>query len=177
METFKRFYKGFEDFFAGGMLFIGLTMVFVNVVLRYVWGRPQSLLDEFSVYFVVWGVLAGTAVALRNDHHIKVDMVYNFLPLAWKHKVSIFAMSLGLAFCVFYTYYGIQLEMGYLQTDMRSPDSRFPLWIVNLIIPISGVMFGIRFIDKLVGLLKNGGKDWMEATARGDRENVDRPAV
>lgn len=177
MEKLKKFYRAFEDFFAGGMLFIGLTMVFVNVVLRYFWGRPQSLLDEFSVYFVVWGVLAGTAVALRNDHHIKVDILYNFLPLFWKHKVSIFAMSLGLAFCVFYTIYGIQLEMNYLKTGMRSPDSRFPLWIVYLIVPISGVMFGIRFIDKLVGLLKNGGRDWMEAASRGESEYVDRPSV
>lgn len=169
METLKRIYKGFEDYFAGGMLFIGLSLVFINVVLRYIWGQPQSILDEFSVYFVVWGVLAGTAVALRNDHHIKVDALYNILPLATRHKVSIFATSLGLAFCVFYTYYGIQLEMGYLQTGMRSADSRFPMWIIYLIVPISGVMFGIRFIDKLVGLLKNGGRDWMENSKGGGR--------
>ncbi|SFG46303.1 C4-dicarboxylate transporter, DctQ subunit [Desulfotomaculum arcticum] len=177
METIKKVYKGFEDYFAGGMLFTGLTLVFINVVLRYVWGRPKSIFDEFSVYFIVWGTLAGIAVALRNDHHIKVDMLYNFLSTFWKHKVSIFACTLGFAFCIFYTFYGIQLEMNYLQNGMRSPDSRFPMWIVYLIVPISGVMFGIRFIDKLVGLLKNGGKDWMESTMRGVKDNVDRPSV
>ncbi|TYO97452.1 TRAP transporter small permease [Desulfallas thermosapovorans] len=177
MDKLKRAYQIFEDFFAGGMLFIGLTMVFVNVVMRYFWGRPQSILDEFSVYFVVWGTLAGMAVALRNDNHIKVDLVYNFLPLSTKYKVSIFANALGLAFCIFYTYYGILLEANYLATGMRSADSRFPLWIVNLIIPISGVMFGIRFIDKLVMLLKDRGEDWKKKYRGEDEEYVNRPSV
>lgn len=177
MDKLKRFYQGFEDYFTGGMLFIGLTLVFINVLLRYLLGRPQSLLDEFSVYFVVWGTLAGIAVALRNDHHIKVDLFYTILPLNWKRWVSIFANALGLAFCIFYTYYGVQLELSYLETGMRSANSRFPLWIVNLIIPISGVMFGIRFIDKLAGLLKNGGKDWIEATRRGEQDHVNRPSI
>lgn len=177
MDKLKRAYQTFEDFFAGGMLFTGLTMVFVNVVMRYFWGRPQSILDEFSVYFVVWGTLAGLAVALRNDNHIKVDLLYNFLPLSTKYKVSIFANALGLAFCIFYTYYGILLELNYLDTGMRSPDSRFPLWIVYLIIPISGVMFGIRFIDKLVMLLKDRGDSWKKKYRGEDEELVNRPSV
>jgi len=177
MDKLKKIYTGFEDYFAGGMLFIGLSLVLLNVILRYFFGRPQSLLDEFSVYFIVWGTLAGIAVALRNDHHIKVDMVYSLLSLVWKRRVSIFANLVGLAFCIFYTYYGVLLEMNYLQTGMRSPDSRFPLWIVNLIIPLSGVMFGIRFIDKLVALLKNGGKDWLAGMRKGGLGHVDRPSV
>ncbi|MCL4441653.1 MAG: TRAP transporter small permease [Firmicutes bacterium] len=73
------------------MLFIGLSLIFINVILRYFFGKPQSLLDEFSVYFVVWGILAGIAVALRNNHHIKVDIVYGMLSIKTKRVVGVFS--------------------------------------------------------------------------------------
>lgn len=167
-----RAYAVFEDFFAGGLLFTGLSMIFVNIVLRYVFGKPQSLLDEFSIYFVVWGVLSGTAVALRNDHHIKVDMLYNLLPLKVRRWVSVFANSVGLGFCVLYTFYGNKLVLSYLASGQRSTDSQFPLWIINLIIPVSGLMLGIRFIEKIYQLLKNGGASWIETNGDPGKKEI-----
>ena len=66
MERLKRAYAAFEDYLSGSLLFIGLCMIMLNVVLRYFWGRPQSLLDEFSLYFIIWGLLLGFCVALRS---------------------------------------------------------------------------------------------------------------
>lgn len=167
MERLKRAYAAFEDYLSGSLLFIGLCMIMLNVVLRYFWGRPQSLLDEFSLYFIIWGLLLGFCVALRDNHHIRVDMLYNILPLRVKWLVSIFSNTLGLAFCIFYTYYGYKLVESYLNSGQRSADSQFPLWIVNLILPVSGLLFSIRFIDKLYQILKNGGRKWMEEMEKG----------
>lgn len=166
MKELSKVYTAFEDYFSGGMLFIGLTLVFINVILRYFFNMPQSLLDEFSVYFVIWGTMAGLSVALRNDHHIKVDMVYNFLPVRIKWFVSIFSNTLGLAFAVFFVVYGVELVQNYILYDQRSTDSQFPLWIVNLIMPASGIMLGIRFSEKLYNLLRSGGKQWIAKNRR-----------
>lgn len=153
MKKINRIYSAFEDYFSGGMLFIGLTLVFINVILRYFFGKPQSLLDEFAVYFVVWGIMAGMSVALRNDHHIKVDMLYNYLPRTVKRMVTVFAHTTGIAFSIFFIFYGSQLVQNYIISGQCSSDSQFPLWIVNLIMPASGVMMGIRFIEKLYYVL------------------------
>ncbi|HHW43127.1 TRAP transporter small permease subunit [Desulfofundulus thermobenzoicus] len=177
MDRFKRAYRAFEDYFAGGLLFTGLTLVFVNVCLRYIWGRPQSVLDEFSVYFVVWGTLCGIAVALRDDHHIKVDMVFRLLPLGIRRSVSILAHCIGLSFALFYTYYGYQLVDKYIKIGQLSMNSQFPLWIVNLVMPISGVMFTVRFLDRLYFHFKNGGKDWLAAQLGKERSAADGDSV
>lgn len=176
MGRFKRAYAAFEDYLSGGMLFIGLSMIMVNVVMRYYFNSPQSWLDEFSVYFVVWGILLGLGVALRSDHHIKVDMFYNILPLRVKWIVSIFATVLGLVFCFIYTFYGYKLVNSYLVSGQRSPDSGFSLWIVYLVVPISGVLFGIRFIEKLYHILKNGGRDWRAEMEKGGQHGGDSTA-
>ena len=161
-SRWSRFYEAFEEWTSGILLFTGLTLIMINVTLRYVWGMPESLLDEFSVYFVVWGTFAGMSQALRTNHHIKVDMFYDMMPVRLKRGVSTFAHSLGIAFCLFYTYFGILLVQDYLVTGQGSTDSQLPLWIVYLIMPISGVMFGARFIQKLVFLFKYGGGSWSD---------------
>lgn len=167
LGRFRDIYDAIEDYFSGLMLFTGLSLIFINVILRYFFGKPQSLLDEFSVYFVVWGILAGIAVALRNNHHIKVDMFYNLLSTNTKRYVSIFSNTVGLSFALFYMYFGYELVMNYIESGQRSTDSQFPLWIVNLIMPISGILFSLRFIDKLHALLKDGGKRWLESEQKG----------
>ncbi|MCL6634223.1 MAG: TRAP transporter small permease [Peptococcaceae bacterium] len=177
MERFKRAYAAFEDYLAGSLLFLGLTLIMINIVLRYFFGRPQSILDEFSIYFVVWGILLGLGVALRNDHHIKVDMLYNLLPLRVKWLVSIFSNSLGLAFCFLYTFYGFKLVNSYVVSGQRSTDSQFPLWIVNLVIPVSGVMFGVRFLEKIYQITKNGGRDWLARMEKGGYSGGDGSAL
>lgn len=173
MERFKRAYAAFEDYLSGGLLFTGLSLIMINVILRYVWKRPQSILDEFSVYLIVWGILLGLGVALRNDHHIKVDMLFNVLPPRVKWLVSIFATSLGLAFCSLYTFYGYKLVNSYLVSGQRSSDSQFPLWIVNLVIPVSGVMFGARFVEKLFYIIKNSGRESLDAVEKGGEASGD----
>lgn len=167
LNKFKKIYDAFEEYFAGLMLFIGLSLIFVNVCLRYFWSRPLSILDEFSVYFVVWGILAGMGVALKHNHHIKVDILYQSLSINKKRIMSFFANSLGLAFTIFYTYFGYQLVLNYIISGQRSTDSQFPLWIVNLIMPISGILFSIRFFEKIYLLLKDGGKGWLEIEQKG----------
>lgn len=156
MERFKKFYDAFEDYLTGGLLFTGLTLVMINVIMRYFFGKPQSLLDEFSVYFVIWGTMLGFAVALRDNHHIKVDMLFNIFSPGVKLCISYFANAVGLAFSIFFTFYGFELVSDYITSGQRSSDSQFPLWIVNAVLPLSGIMLGIRFLEKFYQLKTKG---------------------
>lgn len=166
-SKWSNFFEAFEEWTSGLLLFTGLTLIMINVILRYVWGSPESLLDEFSIYFVVWGTFIGMSVALRTNHHIKVDAFYDMMPVWMKRYVSMFAHSLGFAFCIFFTYFGILLVCDYYQTGQGSSDSQFPLWIVTFVMPLSGIMLGAGFLQKLLFLFKDRGKAWRDAMGKG----------
>ncbi|WP_209011340.1 TRAP transporter small permease [Paradesulfitobacterium ferrireducens] len=165
IKRLGRSYKAFEDYFCGGLVFIGLSLIMLNVILRYFFNQSRSILDEFSTYFMIWGTLAGTAVALRDDHHIKVDMLFIRLPIKLQRWVSVIAHIIGIFFGLFYTFYGSQLVGRYYTSGQVSTDSSFPLWIVYLIMPVSGLMFIFRILTKLYLLFKNGGADWHRANS------------
>ncbi|NYE58131.1 TRAP transporter small permease [Carboxydothermus ferrireducens] len=149
-----KIYEGLEDYLSGGLLYLGLTLIFVNVILRYVFGKPIALLDEYSVYLIVWGAMIGFATALRDDHHIKVNMLYDRLSPKGKRIVSIFANLVGAFFAILMLIYGIKLVVTYKVLGQGSADSQTPLWIVSLVLPISGFMMVVRFVEKVFLLLK-----------------------
>lgn len=160
----KKFWKVFdfiEDIIAGGLLFVGVAVIFYGVFMRYVMNNAQSWVDEISQYMIIWGTLIGTSVALRNEHHIKVDMLYDHLPLKAQLYVTIFANFVGLAFGAFVTKYGYTLVTFVHRTGQRSTDVGIPLYIVYSILPVMGALLSLRFILKIYEVGKHGGKDWM----------------
>lgn len=149
MNTLNRIYSRFEEWSAGSLLVIGLTLIFYGVIMRYVANAPQAWVEEVSKYLVVWGVLMGGSLALRNKHHISVDLIYIKLNAMMQKVVNIFASLVGVLFTVVYFNLGLELVLKKMETGQVSLDVGIPLWIVYLILPISAVMLGIRFVENL----------------------------
>lgn len=160
MSSMQRLIVFLEDMIAGFFLIGGLGLVFWGVVMRYVAGRPIFWIDEIATYLVIWGAFLGYSVALREGRHIQVVILYDIFSLKARRILSIFVSSLGLLFCGFFVYGGILLEKTYLILGQESLNSQTPLWIPCLIIPIAGVLFGLRFLDQLISLIKDGGEKW-----------------
>lgn len=162
MKKFWKIFEFFEDVISGGLLFSGVSVIFYGVFMRYVMNSPKSWVDEISQYLIIWGVLIGTSVALRNDHHIKVDMLFDRFPLKVQYYVTLFANTVGLAFSAFIVYYGYTLVAFVHRSGQRSTDVGIPLYIVYSILPLMGTLLSLRFIIKLYKTTKRGGKDWMD---------------
>lgn len=150
MNRWGEWYARFEDYLSGLLLISGLGLLFVGVVMRYVFQSPVSWIYEIAGYLVVWGTLIGAAVALREGHHIQVDVLYDRVPNGVKKMFNIFSDLLGILFCILFVYWSIQILQMYHSIDMRSNDTGIPLWFVYLALPISGVMLGIRFVTNLI---------------------------
>lgn len=157
MKSIKKFWSHFEEISAGTFFFAGISLIFYGVIMRYVFNEPKAWVEEVVRYVIIWGVFLGFAIALRYNQHIQVDILYDKLSVRWKRVVDYFSTSISIVFCLVYTYYGIILVVNRFSSGMVSLDVGIPMWIVYLILPISGFLFLIRFIERLVNLVQ--GKD------------------
>lgn len=169
----KNFWKAFafvEDVAAGGLLFLGVTIIFYGVIMRYVFNDARSWVDEVSQYMIIWGTLIGTSVALRNDHHIKVDMLFDKFPNTVKYFVTLFAHAVGLSFGLFLIYYGGGLVNFTHISGQLSTDVGIPLYLVYSILPLMGFLLTLRFLVKLYETIKDKNRDWkaLEAERKVD---------
>lgn len=155
MNTLNRWFSRFEEYASGSLLVIGLTLILLGVFMRYVMNMPQAWIEEISKYFVVWGVLMGGSLALRNRHHITVDLLYIKQSAIMQKIINLFANFVGIIFTVVIFGFSIQLVLKVLSTGQVSLDVGIPLWIVYLILPISSTMLFIRFMENLIKVIKN----------------------
>lgn len=158
-------YSLFEDILSGAFMFIGVSLIFYGVIMRYIFKHPLYWVDEISTYVLVWGAIIGWSVAQRDERHIKVTLLYDKLPINVQRWVSVFSNTVSMLFTVFLAYLGILLVTKYYQSQQVSLNTQFPLWIVYFFVPIAAFMLGVRFIQELYKLFKNGGQDWMKQKA------------
>lgn len=160
MNKFKKTWAFIEDVSAGTFFFTGITLIFYGVIMRYVFNDPKAWVEEIVRYVIIWGVFLGFSVALRNNQHIQVDILYDKLSLSLRRVLDYFATIVSLGFCGIYTYYGAMLVIHRYHSNMVSLDVGIPIWIVYLILPISGFLFALRFIERLVNLLRGKEVDY-----------------
>jgi C4-dicarboxylate transporter DctQ subunit len=161
MAKWRERYAAFEDYFAGTLIAVGVFLIFYGVVCRYVFNNPKAWVDEISTYCIVWGTLTGLGVALREGHHIQVDILFDRVPPFFQKVFNVFSNALGVLFCIFFIFFGGKLLSLYWVTQQKSTDVGIYLWIVYLVIPLSGLMLGFRFIDNLLSSLKKEVKaEW-----------------
>jgi len=149
-----RFWVAFEDIVSTIFLFSGVCVIFYGVIMRYLFNSPESWVEELSTYLVIWGILFGFSVALRNSRHIKVELFYDKMPSNIKKIMDFIVNCLGILFCLFLIYYGSILVIDSYNSGITSLNMGFPLWITYLILPISCLMFVFRFIKETIDLLK-----------------------
>lgn len=160
MATLKKIWDYAEEIFSGTFFVIGITLIFYGVLMRYGFNTPKAWVEEVARYTIIWGVFGGFGMALKHNQHIQVDILYDYLNDKMKFILNIIATGLSIAFCVLYTYYGYILVESRYSSGMVSLDVGIPMWIIYLILPISGILFLLRFIERLVRILRRTEEDY-----------------
>jgi TRAP-type C4-dicarboxylate transport system permease small subunit len=122
--------KHFEELLAGILVMIMASMVFFQVVMRYLFNMPTSWSDEIAIYAMLWSVYVSVAWAVRERAHIRV---MNFVQLFPK-KIAIFLTILSdfiwFLFGIFLTYQSVLLDLSFWENAYRSPaldiDQKWP---------------------------------------------------
>lgn len=71
----------FEELVPVVTLAITVLAIMIQVFYRYVLDTPLEWPFELSIYAFVWTLYLGAARATRTQEHIKLDIVYNSMPM------------------------------------------------------------------------------------------------
>lgn len=134
------------------------ALIVAQVVMRYGFGVTPFFTEEVARYALVWSVLAGAAVSVRIDGHIRVTFVPDLLRPGWRWcwmrvlDLVTFALLLILAWAAVRTveFAGGQTSDG-LQVPLRYPYAALP------------VAFGLGLLFIVVRLVRSwSGRPWKD---------------
>lgn len=132
------------------ILFILMT---AQVILRYGFDQTFFFTEEVGRYLLIWATLAGMAIEVRRNGHIRVGFLVEKLPprlkCIWRTFVDIIILILFLTL----VYTGINSTL--FNHGQESPGLQIPLSIPYSVIPF---VFAIAAIFVLEKLLKHKDK-------------------
>ncbi|HSD51581.1 MAG TPA: TRAP transporter small permease [Candidatus Methylomirabilis sp.] len=121
------------------MMAVMATLVFTNVITRYLFNFSIIWAEEVSQYLMVWIAFLGAGLALRQGRHVAVEMFQERLrpPLGRALRAAIAGMI--LVFLAVLTVLGFQfVAFAWIQ---ETPVLNISLGIPYLAVPIGALLF------------------------------------
>ncbi|MGI6552615.1 MAG: TRAP transporter small permease [Bacillota bacterium] len=140
---------------SGVCIILIMLIVSLSVLLRYYFQLSVGWTTEMAEYLVFIAVMLGVPWVLRNDGHVKLDVLVGLLDAKLQRKIDLFNNFLGIVIGITLFYYG-----SYMVYDSYINHTKFvrilpiPRWLLLQFIPLSCFVFTYQFCAKVWRALK-----------------------
>ncbi len=145
-----RIMSTFESLFLGTVMISCTSILFVNIVMRYIFHHPLYWTEELVRYSIIWMVLIGGSKVVKRTGHIAVDILPSFLPPKPKNILKNFVPLIAISFCGILFYFSWEHTMNVKDTGEITAAMEAPMWIMYLAFPAGALMMGIRWVQKFI---------------------------
>ena len=167
---------------AAGTFLIGAIVVTITlqVITRYVFGRPIVWVEEIATYSFLWAVFLGAAIGLKELRHIRIETFLGRLPLRARAAGTVLVYVVIAAACAIVADYALDI----MSIESRSQTISLPInvgrhWFysVPLFVGLSSMAFTAAYfivahameaatgrpVEAAVALVRQRAKDHAEA--------------
>jgi len=158
IERFLRVVEGIATALTMGLA----ILVFVNVLLRYVFGMSAMAVQELQWYFHAFGFLLAMAPALWIDRHVRIDTFYARFPTSWQRWVNVggtFFFLLPFAGLVIWASYDFVAYSFSIREASPNPGGLPALFVFKAVLPLSFFLLVLAAIGLLWRWLSNLDED------------------
>lgn len=140
------------------VLIVAMSILVLDVLwgvfTRYALGSQAQFSEELAIYLLVWVSLLGAALVFGEKGHLGVDYFVKKMDEGAQRIAAYCVELIALAFSVYALLIGgISLVSKALQDGDTSPANGWPMGIVYLAVPISGVFFTLFALEHLLELM------------------------
>jgi len=129
-----------------------ITLSFVEVIRRYVFGESFIWAEETEIYFNLVAVILYFGFAQKRKAHIRLDIVVETLKRRrkkWGEIVDIGAHCVTLAFCILFVLFGIDFVRAGIDFGRRTENAGMLLWPFYVILLVGFGFLGIETAREL----------------------------
>jgi len=151
-----------SGFIASALFAIQAGWISVAVVFRYILKNPIACTEELTRFLLVWGVMLGMALTLKEGRHIRVTTFFDkFSP---KTQVFIDFIIDILAIIVLVVFVTQGYKLAYFSKNIGEISQgglEYPIWWSQIALAIGGGLFILQyFIKSFEDLFKIIKKDY-----------------
>lgn len=157
-----------ENAINGTLMLLGVVVLFINVLMRYIFHMASSWVEEALRYAIIWVTFFGGSQCAKNGLHVGIDILAQSLPENFKRFVMALDQFIASILCGFCTYAGYQLTGLVLTTMQKSPAILLPMWLVYISLPLGCALMTIRFFVAGIVVLQNKNSGTLTTDEQGN---------
>jgi TRAP-type C4-dicarboxylate transport system permease small subunit len=136
-----------SGYLSGFVIFSLMCLVTIAVVCRRVFQQPLIFSEEYSAYMMVFCVYLGAAYTLREDAHIRVDVVTIRLSERIRMYLRAITSCLSTIYGLVLTWKTLSLVIYYRQIGQRAMSVlETPTWIPAILVPVGLAILTMQMI-------------------------------
>ncbi len=100
------------------------AIVFLQVIMRYVFGSALFWAEELARYAMLWACCIGACLAIKTDEHIRLVFLLSKLDKKRQQSITVFFDLVTIVFFLLLTVYSVSLsikEWGQVSAAMQIP--------------------------------------------------------
>ena len=153
MGKAQKILKNIEEGFLGYTLLAMVFFCFLQVILRYIFGRSLGWMEELLRYLMILMTFVGAGVGVRYGAHFAVETIFKITPDRYSHALKMITDLICFSCCALFSYFGFVFVLKSRMMSQTSPTLLIPMYIPYLIIPIGCLFMAIGF---LLNFFKDG---------------------
>ena len=124
------------------MMAVMATLVFMNVVCRYIFNFSIIWAEEVSQYLMVWVAFLAAGLALREGRHVAIEMLQDRLPSTARRMTRHLVALLLIVFMGILTVLGFQFA--HFAWVQETPALNIPQGLPYLAVPIGALLVAVH---------------------------------
>ncbi len=158
MQTWVARLHRVEDAALVVLLSAMIVLAATQILMRNFFDSGFVWIDPMLRVLVLWLGLIGATVATRDNKHIRIDLLNKLLKPHTHCLIQAIVGQISAWTCLIIAWYG----MGWIRLDYEDGTSSFagiPAWMLEVIVPLSFALIGLRYLILSVG--------WAQSFIRG----------
>jgi TRAP-type C4-dicarboxylate transport system permease small subunit len=135
-----------------GIALIILTfMITFDVFTRFVFNKPLPATVEVSELLMAYIVFLTLGYTLSLGLHIRVTVLFEYIPKSWIRVCDLFCDALGIAFCALVTYYAWNFFMhSFTIREEMLAVIKLPWYVGKFAMPVGFLFFTVQYVVQFV---------------------------
>ena len=137
------------------IMLIGLTFIVgADITLRYLFNKPLGWVKEVSEYTLVGLGFLVAAWILKDDAHVKMDLVLNKVGSRTQTMMNIITSGISTIVVLITTWFTLRVIVDFYRTKLVAPTVlEPPKWILLTPIFVGCFLLAIQFIRRTYGFI------------------------
>ena len=126
--------------------------VLLGIMARYV-RFDIVFATELGKYIFIWLCAIGISAAVRDNQHVRLDLVVSRLPIP-KVVTWVISQLIFLGFSVIFFWLGLDLTINHYTMDRSTMGFDFPMYVFTAALPVGFGLTSIRLILDIVSVIR-----------------------